>query len=67
LQVCGDIAFAVLRARHRLRTPLEWELFEDADWHLLTLQRTITFRHSSLGGMTPAEYDDQFGLNPRAA
>jgi putative transposase len=57
---------------------LEWELIEDADWHSRheaagDIFRYIEFwynrkrRHSSLGGMTPAEYDDQLALNPRAA
>jgi transposase InsO family protein len=56
---------------------LEWELIEDADWHSRhaaahDIFRYIEFwynrkrRHSSLGGMTPAEYDDQLALNPRA-
>lgn len=57
---------------------LEWELIEDADWYSRheaagDIFRYIEFwynrkrRHSSLGGMTPAEYDDQLALNPRAA
>lgn len=57
---------------------LEWELIEDANWYSRQaaahdIFRYIEFwynrkrRHSSLGGMTPAEYDDQLALNPRAA
>lgn len=57
---------------------LEWELIEDADWHSRHSAAHDIFsyiefwynrkrRHSSLGGMTPAEYDDQLALNPRAA
>jgi transposase InsO family protein len=57
---------------------LEWELIEDSDWHSRqTAERDIfdyiefwynrKRRHSSLGGKTPVEYDDQLALTPRAA
>jgi transposase InsO family protein len=57
---------------------LEWELIEDADWHSRHAAAHAIFqyiefwynrkrRHSSLSGLTPAEYDDQLALNPRAA
>ena len=57
---------------------LEWELIEDADWRsrqaaVRDIFDYIEFwynrkrRHSSLAGKTPAEYDDQLALNPRAA
>jgi len=57
---------------------LEWELIEDADWHSRPAAARDIFhfieiwykrkrRHSCLGGLTPAEYDDQLALNPRAA
>ncbi len=57
---------------------LEWELIEDADWksrqaaahdvfHYIEIWYNRMRRHSSLGGLTPAEYDDQLALKPRAA
>jgi transposase InsO family protein len=57
---------------------LEWELIEDAGWHSRQAASQDIFsyiefwynrkrRHSSLGGRTPAEYDDQLSLNSRAA
>lgn len=57
---------------------MEWELIEDADWHT----RDIAGRdiaeyieiwynrqrlHSSLGGLTPSEYETQLALTTRAA
>ena len=57
---------------------LEWELIEDADWHTRgEARRAIAEyieiwynrkrRHSSLGGITPAEYEQQLALTLRAA
>jgi transposase InsO family protein len=57
---------------------LEWELIEDADWHTREeARRAISEyieiwynrkrRHSSLGGKSPAEYEQQLALTPRAA
>jgi len=57
---------------------LEWELIEDADWYTrAAAQRDIaefieiwynrTRRHSSLGGLTPGQYEAQLALTRRAA
>lgn len=57
---------------------LEWELIEDANWHSRQAAAHAIFnyiefwynrqrRHSSLNGLTPAEYEGQLALNPRAA
>ena len=57
---------------------LEWELIQDADWHSRTEASRAIFeylevwynrqrRHSSLGYMTPVEYEAQFALTRRAA
>lgn len=57
---------------------LEWELIEDADWHTreeaaLAISEYIEVwynrkrRHSSLGGKSPAEYEEQLALMTRAA
>lgn len=57
---------------------LEWELIEDADWHTRAAAREdiaeyieIWYNrkriHSSLGGLTPSEYDAQLALTTRAA
>jgi putative transposase len=57
---------------------LEWELIEDSDWHTREEARRAIFDyievwynrqrlHSSLGYMSPAEYEDQLVLTPRAA
>lgn len=57
---------------------LKWELVEDADWHTREeARRAISEyievwynrkrRHSSLGGNTPAEYEQQLALIVRAA
>ncbi len=57
---------------------LEWELIEGADWHTREeARRAISEyievwynrkrRHSSLGGKSPAEYEEQLALTLRAA
>lgn len=57
---------------------LEWELIEHADWHTRQEAMATLFHyievwynrnrlHSSLGYMTPDQYDAQLPLNPRAA
>lgn len=57
---------------------VEWELIEGQDWHSRQAAARDIFeyiefwynrkrRHSSLAGMTPAEYEDQLALIPRAA
>ena len=57
---------------------LEWELIEEADWHTRDEARRAIAeyieiwynrqrRHSSLGGKTPAEYEQQLALTVRAA
>lgn len=57
---------------------LEWELIEDANWHTrdaaaLAISEYIEVwynrkrRHSSLGGKSPAEYEEQLALITRAA
>jgi putative transposase len=57
---------------------LEWELIEDSDWHTREEARRHLFDyievwynrqrlHSSLGYRSPAEYEDQLALTPRAA
>ena len=57
---------------------LEWELIQDADWHTHLEARRAIFdyievwynrqrRHSSLGYLSPAEFEDQLALTPRAA
>ena len=57
---------------------LEWELIEDSDWHTHEEARQAIFdyieiwynrqrRHSSLGYTTPAAYEKQLALTPRAA
>lgn len=57
---------------------LKWELVADADWHTrVEARRAISEyievwynrkrRHSSLGGKTPAEYEQQLALTVRAA
>jgi transposase InsO family protein len=57
---------------------LEWELIEEADWHTRDeARRAISEyievwynrkrRHSSLGGKSPAEYEQQLALIVRAA
>jgi putative transposase len=57
---------------------LEWELIEDADWpYRAAARREIaeyieiwynrSRRHSSLGGLSPIEYEAQLALTTRAA
>ncbi len=57
---------------------LEWELVQGADWQTHEQARRAIFnyievwynrqrRHSSLGYRTPAEYEKQLALTPRAA
>ncbi len=57
---------------------LEWELIQDADWHSRAEASRAIFeylevwynrqrRHSSLGYMTPVEYEAQLALTRRAA
>jgi putative transposase len=57
---------------------LEWELIQDADWHSRQEAASDIFayiefwynrkrRHSTLGGRTPVEYEDQLALTTRAA
>lgn len=57
---------------------LEWELIEDADWHsrkdaaqaiseYIEIWYNRMRRHSSLGGKTPAEFEQQLALTTRAA
>lgn len=57
---------------------LEWELAADADWHTRREARQAVFeyieiwynrqrRHSTLGYMTPARYDEMLALKGRAA
>lgn len=57
---------------------LEWELIEDSDWHTRDEAKRDLFeylevwynrrrRHSALGYKSPAEYEEQLALIPRAA
>ncbi|CAN5292513.1 hypothetical protein BH24GEM2_BH24GEM2_15010 [soil metagenome] len=57
---------------------LEWELIQDSDWHTHEDAKRAIFdyieiwynrqrRHSSLGSLSPAEYEAQLALTPRAA
>ncbi len=57
---------------------LEWELIQDSDWHTHAEARRAIFdylevwynrqrRHSSLGFMSPAAYEEQLALTRRAA
>ncbi len=57
---------------------LEWELIEDRDWHsrfeaardifgFIEFWYNRTRRHSSLGAMSPARFEDQLALTRRAA
>ena len=57
---------------------LEWELIETSDWHTHEEARRAIFdyievwynrqrRHSSLGYTSPAAYEEQLALTPRAA
>lgn len=57
---------------------LEWELIQDSDWHTHAEARRAVFDylevwynrerlHSSLNYRSPAEYEDQLALTPRAA
>lgn len=57
---------------------LEWELIEESDWHTHEEARRAIFnyieiwynrqrRHSTLGYRSPAEYEAQLALTPRAA
>lgn len=57
---------------------LEWELIQQSDWHTRAEARRSIFgyieawynrrrRHSTLGYLSPAEYEDQLALTGRAA
>ena len=57
---------------------LEWELIQESDWHTHEEAKRAIFdyievwynrqrRHSSLGYQTPAEYEAELALTPRAA
>ncbi len=57
---------------------LEWELIQDSDWHTHEEARRAVFdyievwynrqrRHSSLGYRSPADFEQQLALTPRAA
>jgi transposase InsO family protein len=57
---------------------LEWELIQDSDWHTHEEARRAVFdyievwynrqrRHSSLGYRSPADFERQLALTPRAA
>lgn len=57
---------------------VEWELIERSDWHTHEEARQAIFqyievwynrqrRHSTLGYMSPAKYEEQLALTPRAA